>query len=148
MDLQLRGVSESAESLTTKLVKIQKKAVRTISNAAFRAHTAPIFKILKILPIDKMIILSKLKFMHSFANNRLPFSFNETWMKNIERNPGLNLRNAQDYFIKPSIFSTLKRLPLFTFPSLWNSEIALKDIQDSKKLLRSLKFRLLNEIEG
>jgi len=131
----------------TKLVKIQKKAVRIISNAAFRAHTAPISKILKILPIDKMIILSKLKFMHSYAHNKLPFSFNETWMKNIERNPGLNLRNAQDYFIKPSIFSTLKRLPLFTFPSLWNSETVLKDTQDSKIFLRSLKLRLLNEIE-
>ena len=131
----------------SKLIVMQKKAIRTICNVPSRTHTAPLFKELKILPLEKLISYSKIKFMHNFVHQKLPFSFNETWMKNNERNPGLNLRNAQDYFVKPSIFTTLKRLPLFTFPSLWNSETALKDIQDSKIFLRSLKIRLLNEIE-
>ena len=128
----------------SKLVKIQKKAIRTISHATFRAQTAPIFKLLKILPVDKMIHNSKLKIMHLYAKNSLPFSFNESWVKNIERNPGLNLRNAQNYYIKPIIYSTLKRLPLFTFPSLRNSDNPTKESPDTKKYLRSLKDCLLN----
>jgi len=131
----------------SKLFKIQKKAIRIISHSTFRAHTAPIFKLLKILPLDKMILYSKLKFMHLYANNSLPFSFNESWVRNIERNPGLNLRNAQNYFIKPCTYTTIKRLPLFTFPSLWNSENNSKESADTKKYLRSLKDRLLIEIE-
>jgi hypothetical protein len=125
---------------------MQKKAIRTICNVPSRTHTAPLFKDLKILPLEKLISYSKLKFMHNFVNQKLPFSFNETWIKNIERNPGLNLRNAQDFYIKPINYISIKRLPLFTFPSLWNQEHHSKSIPDSAKYLRSLKIRLLNEI--
>jgi hypothetical protein len=43
---------------TTNLEKLrvkQKQAICIISNAPFRAHTAPLFKELKILPIDQLI---------------------------------------------------------------------------------------------
>jgi hypothetical protein len=130
----------------SKLFVMQKKAIRTICNVPSRTHTAPLFKDLKILPLEKLISYSKLKFMHNFVNQKLPFSFNETWIKNIERNPRLNLRNAQDFYIKPIHYISIKRLPLFTFPSLWNQEHHSKSIPDSAKYLRSLKIRLLNEI--
>jgi hypothetical protein len=42
----------------------QKEAIRVIANANYRDHTPPLFKNLKILPLEKMIELSKLKFMH------------------------------------------------------------------------------------
>ncbi len=130
----------------SKLIVMQKKAIQIICNAPSRAHTAPLFKELKILPLEKLIIYSKLKFMHNFVHQKLPFSFNETWLKNIERNPRLNLRNAQDLYIKPINYISIKRLPLFTFPSLWNQENQSKAIPESVKYLRSLKIRLLNEI--
>jgi hypothetical protein len=130
----------------SKLIVMQKKAIRIICNAPSRAHTAPLFKELKILPLEKLIIYSKLKFMHNFVHQKLPFSFNETWLKNIERNPRLNLRNAQDLYIKPINYISIKRLPLFTFPSLWNQENQSKAIPELVKYLRSLKIRLLNEI--
>ena len=40
-----------------------------------------------------------------------------------------------------------KGSPLFSFPSLWNSENPSKESPDTKKYLRSLKDRLPNEIE-
>ncbi len=44
------SIYENANQTTLqKLEKIQKKAIRTISNAPFRAHTAPLFKHLQIL---------------------------------------------------------------------------------------------------
>jgi len=124
-----------------KLAKIQKKAIRVISNASFRAHTAPLFKKLQILPVEQMITYSKLKFMHNFTFNRLPPSFQGMLSRNIDRDPAYNLRNAENFFITP-----IKFMPLFSFPALWNNENVSKEDPNSKSYLRSLKSRLLREI--
>jgi hypothetical protein len=65
-----------------KLKVKQKEAIRIISNVGYREHTNPLFKQLKILPIDKLIKFSNLKFMHNFAHGRLPLSFAEMWITN------------------------------------------------------------------
>ncbi len=39
-----------------------------------RAHTAPLFKQQKILPIEKLIQFSSIKFMHTFHFRQLPLS--------------------------------------------------------------------------
>jgi hypothetical protein len=60
---------------TTHLEKIRKKqkqAIRIICNATFRAHTAPLFKELKILPLDQLIEYSRIKFMHNFHFKNYP----------------------------------------------------------------------------
>jgi len=137
--------SATSTSLS-RIVKMQKRAIRIICNVPSRSHTAPLFIDLQILPFEKLITFSKLKFMHKFVHNRLPFSFNETWITNIERNPRLNLRNAQEFYIRPVNFISLKRLPLFNFPSVWNQEHHSKSLPDFKFYQRSLKSRLLGEI--
>jgi hypothetical protein len=38
-----------------KICKKQKQAIRIVCNAPFRAHMAPLFKELKILPLDQLI---------------------------------------------------------------------------------------------
>ena len=79
-----------------KIIVKQKQAIRIICNAPYRAHTAPLFKELKILPLNQLIEFSRIKFMHSFYHKKLPPSFNETWITNRERNPDRALRNAND----------------------------------------------------
>jgi hypothetical protein len=69
-----------------------------------------------------MIKFANLKFMHSFIHQRLPFSFNETWLFNYMRNPIRELRNANDLFAPAHHFATVKRFPLFSFPQIWNEE--------------------------
>jgi hypothetical protein len=71
--------------------------------------------------------------MHKYRKNKLPFSFNETWTFNINRNPDLILRNAHNYFVPAHHFSSVKRFPLFIFPRAWNEE-------DERKLNPSLSF--------
>jgi hypothetical protein len=83
---------------TTLFVIKQKQAIRTVCNANYRDHTAPLFKKLKILPLEKLIEFSKIKFMHNFHFKMLPLSFANTWMSNIERNPERALRNANDLY--------------------------------------------------
>jgi hypothetical protein len=124
----------------------QKKAVRLISNTNFRAHTAEIFKDLKILPLNQMIESSKVKFMHKFSNNRLPFSFTNSWQKNGERVQNRQLRNAEDFFIPPHQYESLRRLPLFSFPASWNSIDQIKLNNNEKAFLRILKGKFLQNL--
>ena len=83
------------------LVVKQKQAIRVITNSQYRAHTNPLFKELNIMPLNELIVFSQLKFMYKFKNNMLPLSFAETWITNRERNPNLNLRNADNIYIPP-----------------------------------------------
>jgi hypothetical protein len=77
----------SANSTNLQRLRIkQKEAVRAICNLGYREHTYPLFKNLKILPLNEMIKYANLKFMHSYINNKLPFTFNETWVFNRDRN--------------------------------------------------------------
>jgi len=98
----------------------QKEAIRIVSNAGYREHTVPLFRSLNVLPLDQLIRFSTLKFMHSFSFNLLPITFSENWILNRLRNPERNLRNGNDYYIPGHNFATLKRLPLFNFPKVWN----------------------------
>jgi hypothetical protein len=90
--------------------------------------------------------MSNLKFMYCIVNNRLPFSFNEMWISNIVRNPALQLRNAEDFYVPALRFETVKRFPFFTFPKLWNDEPASKNTPSKKTFSASLKSALLATI--
>jgi hypothetical protein len=104
------------------LTVIQKRAIRTISNSKYNDHTEPIFKKLKILPIDLLIQFSRLLFFHNFTNKNLPTCFSNTWVTNMERG-GANshlLRNHSDFYVPFARTKTSERLPLNILPSTWN----------------------------
>ncbi len=75
-----------------KTTKNAKKAIRIICNANYRAHTTPLFKEQKILPPDKLIEFSRIKFMHNFHFKQLPISFAETWKTRIIRIRRIRIR--------------------------------------------------------
>jgi hypothetical protein len=132
---------------TTSLNKLklkQKAAIRVVSNAGYREHTEPLFQQSKVLSLDHLIKYSALKFMHSYNFNYLPFSFAETWIKNRDRNQERNLRNADDLYIPPHKLATLKRLPYFNFPRIWNSENQSKLNPVQHLYLKHLKAALLS----
>jgi hypothetical protein len=129
-----------------KLRIMQKKAIRSISNANYRAHTAPLFKELKILPLDDLIVYSNTKFMHYYYLNQLPLSFSGTWITNEERNPERILRNAQDLFIPAHRVEMVKRLPYFAFPSVWNNALGNKTNRKHFTYMNELKSLLLSNL--
>jgi hypothetical protein len=131
---------------TTNLQRLrikQKEAIRVICNAGYRDHTKQLFKIQKILPLDEMIKFANLKFLHRYIHNKLPLSFNDTWVFNRDRNINRVLRNANELFIPAHHFATLKRLPLFTFPRLWNEEEDRKFSVSHSSYCKQLKMSLL-----
>ncbi len=124
---------------TTNLQRLrvkQKEAIRIINNA----HMAPLYKQNCILPIDEMIKYSNLLFMHKYSNLNLPLSFHEVWTLNRNHNPVRLLRNANDLRFLPHNYATLKCLPLFTFPRIWNEEnVTRKSIQSFVLYKKQLK---------
>jgi hypothetical protein len=104
----------------------QKEAIRIISNAGYRDHTNPLFKLHKILPLEQLIKFSNVKFMHNYSHGKLPFSFSEMWITNRNRNPNVELRNADDYYVPAHRMASVKRFPFFSFPKIWNEEPVTK----------------------
>jgi hypothetical protein len=129
------------------LVLKQKQAIRTISNAAYRDHTAPLFLQHQILPIAELIQYSKIKFMHSYMFGNVPPSFFEMWQTNRERNVMRVLRNADDIYVPPHRIELYKRMPLISFATAWNSVDDRKYNQSQKMFLNLLKSDLLAGLE-
>ena len=64
-------------SKCSRISKLQKRALRTITCSKYNAHTEPIFKKLKLLKIDDIYKVSLLKFYHKYNTNKLPLYFKD-----------------------------------------------------------------------
>jgi hypothetical protein len=139
----LNVYSCASNATLSKLVIKQKQAIRIVSSESYRAHTAPLFQKLKILPLDKLITLYNVKFMHKYHFRKLPLSFAELWQTNHQRNPERILRDAEDYYLPPYRIEIVKRMPLFAFPAAWNEADAIKYNPIQHLFIKELKRILL-----
>ena len=79
--------SSARESTLKPLYLKQKAAVRIISSSSYNAHTEPIFKKLKILPLPKLTEFFRLQFFQQFKQGLMPLSLKNIWSTNFECNP-------------------------------------------------------------
>ena len=61
-----------------RIIKLQKKAIRTVMISSYNAHTEPFFKNLKLLKIQDILTLQTLKIYHKFRKNNLP-NYIQNW---------------------------------------------------------------------
>jgi len=116
-----------------------------MTNSSYNAHTKPIYTEHCILPYDLLIKQSQLLFMHSIAYNYAPCSFDGVWIRNIDRDPNLNLRNANDFFLEHPRTETFKRSTLYSLPLAWNElNVELKLQQNRMTFKWALKAHLLD----
>jgi hypothetical protein len=126
---------------------IQKKAIRVISKSKYNEHTNPIFKSLRILPYDKIILQNKLHFMHSIEYDYAPRSFTGTWEKNVNRHLNHDLRNNELYNLPNVRLELFRKIPLYSIPYEWNN-LGNLIYHQNKNLFRTLlKEKLFNDIE-
>ena len=128
------------------LSKIQKKALRIITNSRYNAHTSPLFLQLKILPFEKIIKQGNLIFMHSIYYNYAPKSFIDVWTKNNEREGDLNLRNDELFSIPAPRIEFFKKMPLYSLPLEWNNSGVLMYYENKITFKYALKNKLFDEI--
>jgi exonuclease III len=109
-------------SLTTMkpIILLQKKAIRLVCGADYRAHTAPLFKQEKLLKFEDIITFNICRFMHDFRFGKLPEIFDNEWLRNNQIH-GYPVRNQEDFFIPTVNKQYLSSFPLFQFPRIWNS---------------------------
>jgi len=130
-----------------KIIKIQKKAIRIMTNSSYNAHTNPLFKKHKILPYDLLIKQAQLSFMHTIEHNLAPASFRSVWVRNNEREPNFNLRNATDFYIPLPRTETFKKSTYYALPTIWNSLSPYLKYQPNKITFKwALKAHLLDEL--
>jgi hypothetical protein len=65
-------LSAASNTVLKRPILLQKRAVRIVKCAYFRAHTADIFKELNILPFQAPIEFNVICFMNQYRKNRLP----------------------------------------------------------------------------
>ena len=99
----------SSTNLNVLNIKV-KKAVCIISFKDRYEHTAPLFKDLQILPLDKSIEIKYGKFMWRLHNNYLPNSI----IKNFRSNSRTNFSRSL------SRLESLNKFVLFEGPQLWS----------------------------
>ena len=68
-------------SVTDKISKLQKSAMRIMTFSEFRAHSEPLFKKLEILKFQDSIAVNNCSFVYDFLNNNLPKSFVKTFIR-------------------------------------------------------------------
>ena len=107
-------------SYLNRILNLQKRIVRIICGTEFLAHTAPLFRTLKIREIFNINAFFVACFMYSYHNNLLPHTFNTTFVTNRQVHT-YNTRNANNYrhdFCKTNI----KQFTILQLgPKLWNS---------------------------
>ena len=68
-------------SVTDKISRLQKTAMRIMTFSEFRAHSEPLFKKLQILKFRDSITVNNCLFVYDYFNNNLPTSFKNTFVK-------------------------------------------------------------------
>ena len=100
------------------------------------------------MPLPQLADYSKLLFMYDYINDKLPLSFQETWIYNNIRN---NRRMDGDHFYIPIIrFKSIEKLPYFCFPDLWNKNCfndLLNSYQPRKMFIKNLTAYLMIQVE-
>ena len=86
------------QSYMDKIFKLQKWAVRTVSNSHYRSHSAPLFQRFNILNVYDTYKLEVSVFMFRHSRNQLPSTFKNFFIKQIESHD-YNTRNSDDYIL-------------------------------------------------
>ena len=61
--------------IALRLIKLQKRAIRIITDSKYNSHTEPLLKSLNILKINDIFTIQCLKFFHNYINDRVPVFF-------------------------------------------------------------------------
>jgi hypothetical protein len=130
----------------------QKAAVRLITFSNYNAHTEPLFKKTNILPLHFLAQFFKIQFFQHFKHHHLPSIFENTWQANYERfipERHMQLRDNEEYYVPFARINQVEKLPLISFPKLWNSleDATLKSISNKIEFNKKLKLFFMDKLD-
>lgn len=118
-------------SKLSRLIILQKKAVRIIAKAGSREHSSPLFKRFNLLKLPHLIQYIQLSMLHSFLFGRLPAPLSERFFLTEDQHRRLIRR--RNHFVVPFASTNYRKFSLFvSAPTIWNTVISSKihDLND------------------
>ena len=73
----------------SRIVLLQKKAIRIINKGKYNSHTAPLFKTSKLLTVTDIFIITSLKFYYKYCHKNVPTYFINMFRPNHNHTPYL-----------------------------------------------------------
>ena len=135
----------SSKSTMTKTIKLQKRAIRTIHKSGYNSHTDPLFQQSGILKLKDLYEYQTTLFMLDYINKRLPRSFNSTFIFNHQIQSTRTTRQSNLLHITRCKSNFACKLPLYTFPHIWNKWSSMIAINVSlAQIKRQMKNKLLD----
>ena len=133
--------------LLERLHKLQKRAVRVITNSSYLSHSNPLFVKLKILPIFQLYEYNLGIFMFLFNKEMLPEIFSSLFIKNIDIHE-YNTRSKLHFRVQYGRTSFSHSLVTYQGPKLWNDLPSnIKNSLSLNSFKRKFKKNLLATIE-
>ena len=122
------------------LFMMQKKVLRVITSAGFRAHTDPIFADLQLLKLSEIYISYAMTFVFKFMKGMLPKVFNNFFQRNCEVSSRITRNSHKLYYPK---FKTTLFKSSFKYQCVkeWNAKIKYVD---DKCSVHAFKKRIKN----
>ena len=112
--------SSTYVSTLQKLITSQKRAVRIVNKSFYNAHTKPIFKYLKVLPLYDINVFQTLVFMYRHSCDLLPDVFNDCFQYSCNVY-GLRGRTTAHY-VQPFARTNIRTFSLIIQgPKHWNA---------------------------
>ena len=110
----------TCKTYTDKILKLQKWALRTISNSHYRAHTDPLFVKYNVLNVYDMYKLETGVFMYKYSKGSLPDGFNNFFTTRYEIHDYHT--RYKDHYHQTRNARTFSDHSIRTYgPILWNS---------------------------
>ena len=100
-----------------RIFKLQKRAVRIMTNSKYNSHTEPLFKELKLLKISDIFKIQCMKFWYKFKNKTLPSFFKSFFKYNHEMHDK-NTRNRNSLHLFPTLTEGAKNVLRHHVPEL------------------------------
>jgi len=122
------------QSLLKRLVILQKKSLRTISNSRNNCHTAPLFKKFNLLKFNDLVKINCCKLFYRSKINTLP-EFHCNKLPTVGTINPYSTRLSSDVYVHIIVHSIQKQSLNYKIGSAWNSLPAhLKEISNTSLL--------------
>ena len=103
-----------------RISKLQKRALRIMTNSRYNAHTEPLFKKLYLLKVKDIFDVQCMKFWYKFVNKKLPNYFRDMFKYNHEVHD-IGTRSHDQLHLYPTRTSGARNVLRHHIPELLNT---------------------------
>ena len=110
---------------SSRIFKLQKRAVRMESCSKYNAHTEPLFKSWNLLKVEDIFKIKAIKLYYKYSQKTLPLYFNEMFTKTFDpHNHGTRQQSVQILYRYPTRTDIGRKWIRHFIPEMVNTKVA------------------------